>query len=757
MPEAPHPERDVPESSESIAVSRRFPATGTAHIGSYSLEVGLKSGSFARFDPAREKENARELRAALAEEPEPSDIAAPIAVLEGLQESAAEVTDQIARAENLFRAAVSGRSLEPGVLTSEIDGLLDLFGRLDRAGRFEEELRVARVLNALLMLALRWLDLVRSLRALLRSASASDDPSGQAWALHQLGSLHLCVGDPKTAEKCLRDALQLEEQIGEAGARCVTRHNLDCARRDRAQRAGVPRLLRLAGLATVLAIIGGGATTAAHAIGGGHDGLPVSPIVSPTPTLTVTPVGGGIVRGGGGIDCPGSRCTASFASGAHVRLIAVPGRGSIVVGWRGASCAGTTCTVTVDDNTTVVVVFGTRRMRHVRVVPSAVGFGSVPVGGESPEQLVRLGGGSSALAGLNVAVDDQRDYRVRTNCPSRLAPRTSCVIHVVFHPVSPGAHLARLAIRAPGQATLVVALRGSAVEPTAASVTPTSLRFGSLPVGDSAPSRSITLHAGSDPLQITDVGSDDPAFSVASACPRPLPAGSSCQIDVTFAPLRAGAHSGTLSVAARDTHPLRVDLTGAGVGVHAVTVAFRVAPTSLDFGSVAIGSNQVVSQAVTLTSGSGSLSITSIASDDATHFSVSHDCPEVLHSRTACKATVTFNPSAVGLTRSVLTVTTKEEGTRRVTLSGRGLNGAVGEIEPASVDFGPIDVGAKSAPKAVTIMDSGTSPLAIGAPHTNFPATIQSRRCARRSFRSADVAPSRSASSLRKRVSEWPR
>jgi Bacterial Ig-like domain len=247
--------------------------TAPVRVGGYALEVGTSAESFARFEPEPDAENAQALGAALAHEP---DEHALVEAVEGLQEDAAAVTNRVERANSLFRAAAEGHLLDPASLTGEIDALLGLLGRLDRAGRFDEELRLARALSGLLAISLRWLELVRVLRAMLRSAQAAGSLPGQAWALHELGSLHLCAGDPETAAKRLDEALRLEQSLGNPFARCATRHNLDSARRDLALRAaagGWPRrLLRLVGLVAVLALLGGAGTAIALAVGGDGGG-----------------------------------------------------------------------------------------------------------------------------------------------------------------------------------------------------------------------------------------------------------------------------------------------------------------------------------------------------------------------------------------------------------------------------------------------------------------------------------------------------
>ena len=278
-------------------------AGGSVRVGAYSLEVA-GSGSFAHFEPEQERQNARDLRGALdeaADEPP-----APVAAIEEFQESAEAVTSRIEEADRLLRTAASGGLLQVGNLSGEIDSLLDLFTRLDKAGRFEEELKLMRSLNGLLALTLRWLDLIRSLLALLSSARASGHKAGQAFAHHELGSLKLCAGRPEEAAKDLDEALRLEDAAGDGAGRCATKHNLDSARRDALRRGGwghprrIQRLVILAGAIAIAAGSGAGIALAIHGAGGNGATTSTSPPTTPktgdaqaptTPTgLTAKPV-----------------------------------------------------------------------------------------------------------------------------------------------------------------------------------------------------------------------------------------------------------------------------------------------------------------------------------------------------------------------------------------------------------------------------------------------------------------------------------
>jgi hypothetical protein len=318
------------------------PASASVRIGGYSLEVGAYAGSFAQFEPEQETENAPELK------------------VEEFEESAAAVTDRIEQANNLLRAAAAGQLLDLSNLTGEINGLLDLFGRLDRAGRFEEELALIRSLNGLLVLSLRWLDLVRSLLSLLRSAHAAGHEAGRGWAHHELGSLHLCAGESEQASQHLREALRIEEQLGDLAGRCVTRHNLDSARRDLALPGGgggrpPRRLLRLAGLATALVVFGGGATGIALALRGGGHRNTTQPGTH-TVTVKLAGEGTGSVKGGG-IGCP-KDCTTAVDRGSTLTLTATARAGSLFGHWDGVGCGPhRRCPLTVLNDITATATF----------------------------------------------------------------------------------------------------------------------------------------------------------------------------------------------------------------------------------------------------------------------------------------------------------------------------------------------------------------------------------------------------------------
>jgi Bacterial Ig-like domain len=264
--------------------------TAAVHVGSYQLEFGPPEGTFALFDPQRETTNAGNLAEALATAGHEENQAQLATALDEFVDDASTVTGRCEKIVGLFNDIAAGKALDPKIVLAEIEASLGLLEGLDRDHRHEEAFRLARDLCALLALLLRWLELVRSLELAVRSARAIGNGQDEAWALHELGSLHLAAGEATAAAERLREALRIREELGAVG-RCVSRHNLDAAKRDLAELETIARTQRR----RRLRLVGGGAAIALLASGGIALGLstgtsPQKSTFAPPPPATSTHV-----------------------------------------------------------------------------------------------------------------------------------------------------------------------------------------------------------------------------------------------------------------------------------------------------------------------------------------------------------------------------------------------------------------------------------------------------------------------------------
>lgn len=105
--------------------------------------------------------------------------------------------------------------------------------------------------------------------------------------------------------------------------------------------------------------------------------------------------------------------------------------------------------------------------------------------------------------------------------------------------------------------------------PTGASainIDPLKLDFGTLPVGGSSqPMASTLTNPGGGAVKIVDITASGIDFAETNTCSDSLPAGSSCQIQVTFKPAISGPRLGVVSVMVSGaSKPSYIVLTGVG-------------------------------------------------------------------------------------------------------------------------------------------------------------------------------------------------
>lgn len=361
---------------------------------------------------------------------------------------------------------------------------------------------------------------------------------------------------------------------------------------------------------------------------------------------------------------------------------------------------------------------------------SSLDLGSVTVGATSaPQSITVTDSGTAALAIASVAASGP--FGESNTCGAALAAGASCTVSVAFAPSAPGAATGAITITddAPGSPH-GVALTGNGVSAAApVIVTPTSIDLGHMTVGKtSAPF----------PLTITNVGASDawfgnvhpaPGFALGGGCPltQPLHPGASCTMNATFTPNGLGAASGTwsLDVTKPTALTLKVALSGIGTDPALAPVA-QLAPWPIEFGVTNVGTTVGPRPLYVNNTGKGTLEIARI---DVVPLVGSTPEPEANISSTTCGATlapgagcivnVTFTPHAYGSRGEAVYV--YNNGGQQ----GDGLDHVIASAfandpfapflsaTPTPFDFPATDVNSTSAPKTLTITDTGNGTLHI--------------------------------------------
>jgi hypothetical protein len=143
------------------------------------------------------------------------------------------------------------------------------------------------------------------------------------------------------------------------------------------------------------------------------------------------------------------------------------------------------------------------------------------------------------------------------------------------------------------------------------------------------------------------------------------------------------------------------------VDVYAQLTA-SLAPGSLNFSLIPIGSVSAAQKATLTNVGSTSLGITSI-SVKGQFVESGTTCGSSLAAGANCTISLTFNPTTDGAQTGTLTVV-DSGGSQFVTLSGTA---TPLKFTPASVNFGSVKVGTTSAPKSVTVANVGITTLTL--------------------------------------------
>ena len=223
------------------------------------------------------------------------------------------------------------------------------------------------------------------------------------------------------------------------------------------------------------------------------------------------------------------------------------------------------------------------------------------------------------------------------------------------------------------------------------AVTPASVSFGTVKVGNNQSQPATMTNSGGSSLQVTQVTATGTGFSVSGlSFPVILASGQSQGFTVIFTPKSTGTVTGNLAIANTGSTPtVNVALSGGAQSAGALSPS----PASLNFGSVQVGSNQALPQ--TLTNSGGSTVTVTQVNPTGTGFSVSGlSLPFNLAAGQSQAFNVTFTPSAVGSSSGNLAIISNASNSPlNVTLSGNGLAPGALTSSPSSLSFGSVQVG----------------------------------------------------------------
>ena len=320
--------------------------------------------------------------------------------------------------------------------------------------------------------------------------------------------------------------------------------------------------------------------------------------------------------------------------------------------------------------------------------------------GESP-----LVVSSIVLGGANAA-----DFAVTASLPLTLAPGEASDVELTFTASAVGARTATATVVTtdPLAPTAVVTLAGTGESPVLA-VSPAALPFGEVRVGQSKVLPFTVTNTGTGPLTITTFALAGPDAAQLALAPVTLPLvlapSASRVVSVTFSPTILGSVAATIDLLSDDpvTGTVAVPVTGTGVSP---TVA--LAPSDLDFGGQLVGRLSAPRQLHIQNTGSGPLSVVSLALTGAQASSFTFVSPPALPTSIAAGGELVLSlrvtPTAIGALAADLAIGTDspDAPTASAGLAALGISTAM-SLTPTTIDFGTAHVPAQGAPVAVTL------------------------------------------------------
>jgi formylglycine-generating enzyme required for sulfatase activity len=337
-----------------------------------------------------------------------------------------------------------------------------------------------------------------------------------------------------------------------------------------------------------------------------------------------------------------------------------------------------------------------------QVEPASLDFGSVAIGAADTLSFVVTNTGGGTLTG-SIAESCPEFELLQGQGPFGLAAGASATVQVRYAPSVVGAHTCTVETGAGLCAS--VSCAGSGVGVPVCVVTPSSLDFGTVLIGETATQLFTITNSGTGSLAILPTTPCGVFQITAGAGPRTLGPGESDTVTVRFVPETGASQSCTLSTGSA----LCEGVVCHGVGSEPPPVPLcQIDTITLDFGTVPIG--EIGERSFAITNGGGGVLTCSISESSPEFEVIQGQGSFDLTAGVTQTVTVRYAPVTAG--SHTCTIETGTELCEDVRCSGIAAGTAVCDLNPGGLNFGPVVIG-DSADRSFTIRNSGTADLPV--------------------------------------------
>ena len=258
--------------------------------------------------------------------------------------------------------------------------------------------------------------------------------------------------------------------------------------------------------------------------------------------------------------------------------------------------------------------------------------------------------------------------------------------------------------------------------------TPTSLRFGSVIVGQTETLPITLANTGQTSVTVSGTRVSNSEFTISQvSLPLILLAGQSVDVSVSFAPKALVWTGGTVNFSSNASNAsLSIEVSGAGVSSEAVTAS----PSIVSFGQVAMGTSATAT-VVLKNSHPWKVTLSAVQTTGSEFSMRGSTFPLILGAGQSVDLNVTFAPQLAGLTYGNLFISGPGLA---IPLTGTGGGTAAGQltITPAPLNFGSVPDGTTATQSislsavgsSVTISSSSSSSSQFVLDGASFPVTI---------------------------------
>jgi Abnormal spindle-like microcephaly-assoc'd, ASPM-SPD-2-Hydin len=358
------------------------------------------------------------------------------------------------------------------------------------------------------------------------------------------------------------------------------------------------------------------------------------------------------------------------------------------------------------------------------VADSHLDFGTVVVGHSEILTNTIVNTAFSPMTIEHAAIDKPEFALVGQKLPLTLGPGQRINLNIAYKPRARGISAGTVVLASNRLVTSTgSSLSGAAVSPGRLTVSPSSMSFGNVPIGQSHSQPATLSNSGGSRLTINQVTVSGTGFSVRGlSLPLTLVPGQNVMITVTFTPSSSGSTSGTVSLLLTSgghrrkgnssistfssvSTSLSLPVSGAGI----TTGQLVAAPFSLSFGSVQVGATQTASAALANTSNTAVT--VSQATITGAGFSLSGlSLPLTLSAGQSTNFIVTFAPKTGGSANgSVSIVSNAANSSLTLALSGNGATPGTVAATSMSLSFGSVQIGSSTTRSEILTNSGGSS------------------------------------------------